>query len=345
MSTKFQSNLIHTAASQFFNSKTEKSFCRLYEIAKPLVSHISFKFLHKEELVEDCVSEIFTKIYKTSMNPDFKFNEEKSYLSWLIQTTRNHSIILYNKMKANMEITESEFVGSDSEDIENFLEFICANQALGDVNLVSPEDMLNESVPFHENNNALVARSLEIIKEISSDEKDAELLEDILFRGYGREELLEYYGINSRITITSRRRRALKKMKEILLKDITTSKFLSREEATGEIVSYHKNGKISQSIEVKNSKFDGLYKTFFDNGKIKTCSTYKNGIKDGHFTEYFLSGQIKLMGNFKNGDKVGVWERFEMGGHYDEVVNYDDKTFSLYDEAGILEQTGILELA
>jgi antitoxin component YwqK of YwqJK toxin-antitoxin module len=324
---------IQNSAAQFFKDRTEKNFSNFYEVTSPVVRSISMKMLKNSDVVDEVVSEVFVKIWT---NENYVFDEEKSYYSYLFTTTLNCSRQIYKKIKEDKLITESSLI--NDPETENMIDYLNNNQkTVTDTELdftINPEyyDC------FHENKKALYIRVYSIVDEIAKG-KNAELLKDIFFENTNRNNLADIYGINSRITITSRRRRAAQKINFLLTLEINGSKFASGEKISGDFVLLNKKTGTKKFVgSCVEGRLNGCCKTYSPNGVLIIETNYTLGIRNGKHSEWYLNGKIKVDGTYENGIKVGEWKRYNESGEIDEIYDFDENHFKIFENGKILEE-------
>lgn len=109
---------------------------------------------------------------------------------------------------------------------------------------------------------------------------------------------------------------------------------------------FYPNDKIKTEMEYKDDLLNGYVKNYDQSGKLLKMERYVNGelviINDGEDKEkvnivkqYYASGNVKKNGGYKNDKPVGVHREFSEDG---KIINAET-----YDEAGILESTGIVD--
>ncbi len=81
-----------------------------------------------------------------------------------------------------------------------------------------------------------------------------------------------------------------------------------------------------ESIEYKNGKKDGIYKTYdhynFKNGKLVGVEAYKNGKKNGVSKRYHSNGKLCCLDTYKDGEKDGVSKFWDHTGKLVKDVIY-----------------------
>ena len=119
-------------------------------------------------------------------------------------------------------------------------------------------------------------------------------------------------------------------------------------DATGEIISYHANGKISskgmadednlvgewnwynrEGVLITTGNYDngvrdGEWKWFYDNGKLEVKQTYVKGEIDGTQTRYYENGKVEAEKNYRNGERHGKSTYYDPSGEIQLMRYYED---------------------
>jgi antitoxin component YwqK of YwqJK toxin-antitoxin module len=334
--TTTQQNRLQEAARNYFSDRTEKNFNALYKLCKPIIEKASKAILKDKDLVSNNVSEVMIKIFE---NTSFTFDENKSFYSWLYNSARNQAILFYNKNRKTISsetledglqknkvrriVFESELQSDQEEQIENILDYFSSKHIEHEeeeVKYIKEEEIVGKVIDIIEN-------------KITKTKEDAKLLIDRLIGNISPEKLKDEYGIKSRITVTSRRRRAIQKINEILTPEVNFAKFKDKALKTGDVVQKFDNGNIEAKFSVKNGLINGEAINYYENGNVKCKINYKNGVKHGSFSKYNIDGFIELDGFYKNGEKCGVWKRYENGLVIEEY-HQESSYYVLFDEKG-----------
>lgn len=69
----------------------------------------------------------------------------------------------------------------------------------------------------------------------------------------------------------------------------------------GEMVLYHKNGKIKEEATYMNSKLNGFYSEYYENGNLKTRQFFNSGVPDGDLIGYYENGNPSIIAKYDNG--------------------------------------------
>ena len=294
MAKKHEQNKIQLLAETFFNDKNEKNFAPIFEELSAIVrSAIGSITKNDEEIFHTIKSEIGMKIWIGTKNKKEEsiFDPEKSFLSWIFVTARNQAIQSYRKKKNRHEILEGEMFFEDSKTSAEVFENLIPNH--------EQEELEPEQGCFHSD---IVMQSQfieEKLKELYQGE-EYEILRKAIILRISPEEIAKEYNINSRVTITSRNRRARTKIKALLESEIEKSK--RQEDKT-----------INGKVETISS--DCLVMCSRTSGKL-----------NGEYTKTHNNGVILEKGLYENGTRVGVWqEKNELGilttqTHYEETI-------------------------
>ena len=331
---------IQAIGAKYFADRNEQSFAKFYNDLKPLVLTISKKILTDQEAAEENVSRVFMKIYR---NDRFVFDPKRSFLSYVYNTTKNSAIVMYNSFKKRKEVCESELTNEHNEDMESLLDYLYVHNtedAMREVDQTNIEDR----EMLHNSPKEMCKRVMHIIDRVSDNEQDAEILKDVLFRGIGPDEVKEIYGLKSRITITSRRRRGLQKIRKELEKEINASKLDDGDKLDGEVKTYHKNEKLMFFAQVKGGKLNGRFEKWAADGNMKCTGSYRDGFRHGEYRELHQDGSLKLHGKYEDDKKTGLWERFYENGKLEESVDHSrGGSYVLFDESGAETESGALD--
>jgi antitoxin component YwqK of YwqJK toxin-antitoxin module len=247
----------------------------------------------------------------------------------------------YKSLKRNQEYVESTFINEGNEEIENMLAFLAYNNADNSVIDVLEETSIEDEIAFHDDKVALNKRIYDLLGTVCASEEDAEIMRDGFFRGIGTLELKELYGFDSRITVTTRKRRSLQKVKKHLDLEINYSKFNSKELVEGEVIKRGDNGEIEMKLFVKHSKIEGEAQ-FFKDGKLISSYFYVNGKREGLYKKY-KDGVLEVEGMYSNNEKTGYWKRFHENGKLAEIREWSTGIYVIYDEEGKLEGQGTIK--
>lgn len=108
---------------------------------------------------------------------------------------------------------------------------------------------------------------------------------------------------------------------------------------------YFSNGKVAKEYNLKNGKFDGLYKEFYEDGRPKAIYLFQEGEKVdssifynekknyidriNYFRHdtllskfYYENGQISHVGEFFNNQKIGKWTYYKKNGNLERIFEY-----------------------
>lgn len=334
---------IQEVSRNYFQERSEKNFNVMYDTLRPVVEAASKRILKDDDLVSDNVTEVFMKIHN---NKEFIFAEDKSFLSWIFNTTRHSAISIYNKarrvttketpdgkekVKIKRLYLESDFATLGEEEIENTLDYLAQTQGV-DKDGSNHEE---EETPYTMQVTNVHDKVIKIINDISPSPQDAQLLVDRLIGDISPETLKDTYGIASRVTVTSRRRRALVKINDILTPEINERKLADGNLQNGDVVLKFEDGTIRHKFTLVNGKVCGKTICYFPNGKVMKKVEYNNGVRHGEYEEFFVNGFMKKEGKYENGTKSGVWSRYDDEGNIQEDVDYSNHGhYIMYSEDG-----------
>ncbi len=82
----------------------------------------------------------------------------------------------------------------------------------------------------------------------------------------------------------------------------------------GESISRYKSGAVKMQGMMKDSKREGLWKSFYENGVQWSESTYVGGIKFGKTTTWYENGNKRYEGFYTNDKESGIWTFWDEAG-------------------------------
>ncbi|MDR2905455.1 MAG: toxin-antitoxin system YwqK family antitoxin [Helicobacteraceae bacterium] len=85
---------------------------------------------------------------------------------------------------------------------------------------------------------------------------------------------------------------------------------------------YYESGELGYIGPLKNSKYEGVGKSFYVSGKLKSESSFKNGTFEGLAKFFYESGKLKSEIPFKNGEREGEIKLFRENGKILGVFTY-----------------------
>ncbi|MCZ8021523.1 MAG: tetratricopeptide repeat protein [Cyclobacteriaceae bacterium] len=78
--------------------------------------------------------------------------------------------------------------------------------------------------------------------------------------------------------------------------------------------SHSITGQISSEYQIKDGKYEGLWKYYYPSGKLKSEYTYTNDQLHGVVNEYYVNGKLKVTVHYANGERHGPYlEYYENG--------------------------------
>lgn len=276
--------LIQAAGSAYFADRNNRNLQKLYDLINPVILKISNAILKDDELSKDNLSKVMLKIVN---NPNFVFDQEKSFLSFVYNTSKNSAIILYNQRKGRKEWSECDLKLEGAEDIENPLDYIAFDEQESLRLMDHDEIKLEEEDPFHLDLDRQYNRVYDMVAELTNSPEDCELMRDVMFGGFGPKEIKDHYGINSRITVSSRKTRLQWKIKENLRLEFNGSKFQQRDLEMGDFLLRYKTGDIKMTGTCVDFKLNGLITMYLPHGIKYQEIQFVKGVRQGEFREYF----------------------------------------------------------
>jgi antitoxin component YwqK of YwqJK toxin-antitoxin module len=91
---------------------------------------------------------------------------------------------------------------------------------------------------------------------------------------------------------------------------------------TGELVTYHDNGKVKARGIYKNSNKVGKWQWWHDNGQLKSQETYVDGKLQGKTASYFENGIKKVEGTYKEDERNGKFTWYNEDGTKSSIDIY-----------------------
>jgi len=83
----------------FAQPLSDKNFHRIYQLSATQLYGVIFRILKQEQLVQDCLQEVFVKIYHNFE----RYDPEKSQpLTWMVTIARNYAIDFYRKKQLSI---------------------------------------------------------------------------------------------------------------------------------------------------------------------------------------------------------------------------------------------------
>lgn len=78
----------------FTQSLNDKNFHRIYQLSSTQLYGVILRILRREQLAQDCLQEVFVKIYH---NFECYDSSKSQPLTWMVTIARNHAIDFYRK--------------------------------------------------------------------------------------------------------------------------------------------------------------------------------------------------------------------------------------------------------
>lgn len=312
MATINRKNDIQVIAREFYADRSDKNFTRLYEQLYNLAYKVSMDILKDHDDVVDNINNCFAKIYE---NTKYEFNNDKKYVNYFMVLVHNEAIQLYNKsriknlkedeftgMGANRRfINESMMLSDDGEESNDGVFQMLLHKNYGEEELE-----INDTIPFFEDASATATKIDSMIDSMFIDGvQDAEIMRKLLLEDASVSKIATAYGFNSRVTITSRKRRGLDKLRKVLDAEKRFEQVLDGYSGiTGTIRKSHQ-GVVELEGQVVDSKLDGVIR-YYKNGELFVESEYSHGKKDGSYKKY-INSKLVLKGQYEDGEQVGIW--------------------------------------
>ncbi len=93
----------------------------------------------------------------------------------------------------------------------------------------------------------------------------------------------------------------------------------------GENELYYPNGRLKMKGEIRDSKRQGLWTSWYDSGIKWSEDTYSMGVKDGRTTSFYPNGQARYIGYYTNDVRSGIWRFYDEEGNLIKEENYSPK--------------------
>lgn len=305
---------IQELAKEFYRTRSDKAFEKLYKQIYTLGYKVSLKVLKNHDDVVDNLNVCFTKLYE---DKKYVFDETKKYVSYFMVVVHHEALRTYNRnhIKNLGEdeytdtfgnrrfITESSmFTESNGEDNDGVFQMLVSEHYGGE-----DMDIFSDEIPFYENDKKTASKVDEMLDSLFIDgEHDAEIMRKLLLEDTSVSKVAESYGFPSRITISSRKRRGLDKVRAILEAEKRFEQVLDGySDINGTIRKSHK-GQVEMEGQVVDSKLDGLIK-YFKNGELFVECEYSLGKKHGIYKKY-IDNKLVLRGFYEDGEQSGIWK-------------------------------------
>lgn len=91
----------------------------------------------------------------------------------------------------------------------------------------------------------------------------------------------------------------------------------------GEYITYHKNGAVEITGQMKNGKREGVWKSYYMDGSPWSETTFLAGIKNGKTISWFDNEQKRYEGFYTNGKESGKWTFWEESGKLESEKEYN----------------------
>ena len=95
------------------------------------------------------------------------------------------------------------------------------------------------------------------------------------------------------------------------------------EDYTG-VVKYCRDGKVTDLVNYKDGKKNGLFRRWQENGQLWIEQNYKDGLRDGLQRDWYDNGQLWYEKNYKEGKKDGLHRGWHEDGQLHWEKNYKD---------------------
>lgn len=113
---------------------------------------------------------------------------------------------------------------------------------------------------------------------------------------------------------------------------------------------YHKNGKISESVNYVDGTHEGAFKKYFESGELEQEGNFSDGAMNGELKVYYPNGKLKEVVILKNNDEFGPFKEYHENGNLKTEGTYsgvdpdtsnalEDGELKKYDEQGVHYQT------
>lgn len=308
-------NKIQDLASAFFSNKTESNFSKLYEEITKVVHSVAPPIVkYDKDKLQTIISDISLTVWngKNAQGEEI-YSEDKSFLSWVYVSAKNKAIQHYKKTKTARMTYESDMSRDGKDDEYNTFESVV--YGVGHYDEIDTD--FGEQELFHNNPKKQVEFVKNRLQELYSGE-EYEILHKAMIQQISPSVIAEEYGINSRITISTRNTRTKQKIAKDLKEEINLSKMS------------------------ENTSLNGAFKKRI--GDCNVSCERQDGVLDGSYRKYYMNGNIKIDGTYSNNVKIGEWRSFYENGNLESIINYSetDLPFVLYDRYGSEEMVGSL---
>lgn len=131
---------------------------------------------------------------------------------------------------------------------------------------------------------------------------------------------LSFFACNGK---TKKESEPIEKKTNVIERDFTFENKRDSVVTTGEQVIYHKNGVIEMRGMMKNSKRDGVWKSWYESGLPWSETTFKDGKKNGKTATWYDNGNKRYEGFFTDDKESGRWTFWKEDGTILDFKNYD----------------------
>ena len=89
---------------------------------------------------------------------------------------------------------------------------------------------------------------------------------------------------------------------------------------------YYQNGKLWQSWQYENGKWEGEFKEYDESGQLKIIGNYKKEVREGEgeSKSYYYNSQLEKVLNYENGKETGEWKQYHTNGRLWNIGNYEN---------------------
>lgn len=314
---KFKDHKIQQLASTFFRNRTESNFSPLYKEIVKIINSVAPPIVkYDRDKLATIVGDISMHVWiGLNAKQEEIYSDDQSFLSWVFISARNKAIQHYKRTKSRKELCESDMMRDGRED--EFNSFDHATFGVGHYTEMEVIDEHVEGELFHNSPKKQVEFVKEKLQSMFTGE-EYEVLYKAMILQISPTVIADEYGINSRITVSTRSTRTRQKIAVQLLEAIESSKMFE---------DFTKDGSFTKRIndcEIKCERRDGTL--------------------HGTYKKFYENGILKIEGEYRNGKRIGEWKAYYSNGKIESVVNYSDDAlpFLLYDRYGSVEKIGNL---
>jgi antitoxin component YwqK of YwqJK toxin-antitoxin module len=107
-------------------------------------------------------------------------------------------------------------------------------------------------------------------------------------------------------------------------KSLTAMESYLKGERHGMMINYYSNGDVSEKLEWKNNRKEGIWEQYYQGGILKMKAFYVDDKLDGDFLVNYASGSPNLKGRYEKDLRQGKWTFFKEDGTIEAELDYQN---------------------